>query len=743
MIGKSLQQALGVAVHEVKQRRHEYLTLEHLLFGIASEANGRRIIEACGGDIAGLRRSLDHFFTAYMESLDEVSDNIYQTLAVQRVMDNALSHLRSAGKDGSDLEVGDVLAALLEEEESYAAVCLKRQGVTRLAVLEQLTQEAEEETATREGASAGRDPLQAYTRNLTEAARDGQLDPLVGREAELARSIEILARRRKNNPLYVGEPGTGKTAIAEGLAQRIVSGDVPPEFREAQIFSLDLGAVLAGAKYRGDFEGRIKAVIRALEKVPGAILFIDEIHTVVGAGATSGGAMDASNLLKPVLAEGRLRCIGSTTHEEYRNHFEKDRALVRRFQRVDVREPSQEECVEILKGLQPRYEEHHGVRYTPSAVRAAVDLSARHVQERMLPDKAIDVLDEAGASVRLRAGFRPGASVTRQDMERVVARMAGIPARTVSGRERDRLKTLGEDLRRVIYGQDQAVESVTRAILRSRAGLGRSGRPAGSFLFYGPTGVGKTELARQLAERLGVAFLRFDMSEYMEMHAVARLIGSPPGYVGFEQGGLLTESVRKTPYAVLLLDEIEKAHQDIYNVLLQVMDYATLTDNTGRKADFRNVILIMTSNAGARDMAAVPMGFVNASKKAQDAAQRGRKAVEAAFSPEFRNRLDALVPFNGLTPELMGPIVDKSIAELSRGLAERRVVLTLDPAARDWLATKGFDSALGARPLQRLIREALEDRLAEEVLFGRLTRGGHVTVLPPAEGEGRLELAIE
>ncbi len=742
MIGKSLQQALGLAVHEVKQRRHEYLTLEHLLFGIASEATGQRIIEACGGDIGGLQRALDHFFTAHLESLDEVSDNIYQTLAVQRVMDNAFSHLRSAGKAGSDLEVGDVLAALLEEEESYAADCLKRQGVTRLAVLEQLTQEVEDDAATREG-GVRQNPLAAYTRDLTKAAREGLLDPLVGREAELTRSIEILARRRKNNPLYVGEPGTGKTAIAEGLAQRIVSGNVPPEFREAQIFSLDLGAVLAGAKYRGDFEGRIKAVVRALEKVPGAILFIDEIHTIVGAGATSGGSMDASNLLKPILAEGKLRCMGSTTHEEYRNHFEKDRALVRRFQRVDVQEPSQEACVEILKGLQSRYEEHHGVRYTASAVRAAVELSARHVQDRMLPDKAIDVLDEAGASVRLRAGFRPGASVTRQDMERIVARMAGIPTRTVSGRERDRLKHLGEDLRRGIYGQDQAIESVTHAILRSRAGLGRSGRPAGSFLFYGPTGVGKTELARQLAERLGVAFLRFDMSEYMEKHAVSRLIGSPPGYVGFEQGGLLTEAVRKTPYAVLLLDEIEKAHPDIYNVLLQVMDYATLTDNTGRKADFRNVILIMTSNAGARDMASVPMGFVNGAKGSQDAAQRGRKAVEAAFSPEFRNRLDALVPFNGLTPDLMGRIVDKSIAELCRGLAEKRVVLTLDPAARDWLAAKGFDATLGARPLQRLIREALEDRLAEEVLFGRLTKGGRVTVLPPVDGEDRLELAID
>ncbi len=742
MIGKSLRKALGVAVREVKQRRHEYLTLEHLLFGIASEANGKRIIEACGGNVRNLLHSLDWYFSEFVESLDEVADTIYQTSSVQRVMDRALAQLSSAGKNEVEIEVGDVLAAFFEEEFSYAVDCLKRQGITRLAVLEQVTREADVEAPAQEATFSSDDPLQAYTRNLTEAARNGQLDPLVGRDAELTRSIEILARRRKNNPLYVGEPGTGKTAIAEGLAQRIASGNVPPEFQDAQLFSLDLGAVLAGARYRGDFEGRVKAVIHALKKVRGAILFIDEIHTVVGAGSVGGGAMDASNLLKPVLADGSLRCIGSTTHEEYRNHFEKDRALVRRFQRVDIQEPSREECIEILRGLQVHYEAHHGVRYTPSAIRAAVELSALYVQDRMLPDKAIDVLDEAGAFVRLRPGFRPGTQVTRQDMERIVARMAGIPMRTVLARERDRLKTLREDLRKSICGQDQAVQSVTRAILRSRSGLGGSARPTGAFLFYGPTGVGKTELARQLAARLGVPFLRFDMSEYMEKHAVSRLIGSPPGYVGFEQGGLLTEAVRKSPHAVLLLDEIEKAHPDIYNVLLQVMDYATLTDNTGRKADFRNIVLIMTSNAGARDMAALPMGFANAASGVQDAAQRGKKAVEAAFSPEFRNRLDALVPFNALTPDLMGRIVDKSITELSRALTEKRVTLTLTPAARDWLAAKGFDAVLGARPLQRLLREVLEDRLAEEILFGRLSKGGRVTVLPPGTGENGLHLTI-
>ena len=755
MIGKNLQKALGLAVEELKQRRHEYLTLEHVLYGIASEPAGRKLIERCGGSAAVLRQALDHFFKTYMESLPEPTKDVYQTLAVQRVLDNALAHVKSAGRDDEiGVEVGDVIAAIPEEEEySWAAYCLKKQGITRLAVLENLSTgedgASSEEGGTESGAEGGaesvKDALARYTVDLTARAREGKLDPLVGRETELARSIEILARRRKNNPLYVGDPGTGKTAIAEGLALRIASGDVPPEFKDTKIYSLDLGAVLAGARYRGDFEGRIKAVVAALQKIPGAILFIDEIHTIVGAGSTSGGSMDASNLLKPILAEGKLRCIGSTTYDEFRNHFEKDRALARRFQKVDIKEPSLDECVDILKGLQPHYEKHHNVRYSASSLKAAVELSARHVQDRLLPDKAIDVMDEVGASVRLRPGFKPGSSVSRQDVERIVARMAGIPARTVSGKERDRLKTLKGDLLSVLFGQDEAVDIVTRAILRSRAGLGRTDRPAGSFLFYGPTGVGKTELAKQLAERLGVAFLRFDMSEYMEKHAVSRLIGAPPGYVGFDQGGLLTEAVRKTPYAVVLMDEIEKAHPDIFNVLLQVMDYGTLTDNTGRKADFKNVILILTSNAGVRDMEATPMGFLEAAagKEAQSAAQRGRKAVEAVFSPEFRNRLDALVPFNALTPDMMGMIVDKGIAEMGKGLAEKRVNLTLTPAARNWLAKEGYDAKLGARPLQRLLREALEDPLAGEVLFGRLTKGGTVVVDEPEEGGDKLTLKIE
>ena len=742
MIGKNLQQALGMAVHEVRKRRHEYLTLEHLLFGIVMERSGRKIIAACGGNVEKILVDLNLFFVRYMETVEEVSETIYQTLAVQRVMDNAVSHLRRAGKGEADLDVGDVLASLLEEKDSYAAECLKKQGIKRIDLLNYLSHGKDEQPSPKEERQTGKDPLQAFTRDLTRAAQDGELDPLVGREMEIARSIEILARRRKNNPLYVGEPGTGKTAIAEGLAQRFVRGNVPDEFCDARIFSLDLGAVLAGSKFRGDFESRIKAVVKALEKIPKAILFIDEIHTLVGAGATSGGTMDAANLLKPILADGKIRCMGSTTHDEYRNHFEKDRALARRFQKVDVAEPSQEECVEILKGLQDRYEGHHKVHFSPSAIRAAVSLSSRYIQDRFLPDKAIDVMDEAGAYVHLRPGTKPGALVTRQDVERIVARMAGIPAQNVTGKERDRLKKLGEDLRAVIFGQDQAVDMVTRTVLRFRAGLGHSSRPSGSFLFYGPTGVGKTELAKQLAVILGVTFLRFDMSEYMEKHAVARLIGSPPGYVGFEQGGLLTEAVRRTPYAVVLLDEIEKAHPDIQNVLLQIMDYATLTDNTGRKVDFRNVTLIMTSNAGARDMASSPMGFVSGGQNTQDAARRAKKAIDDAFSPEFRNRLDAMVPFNGLSRDLMGRIVDKSVRELEQGLAEKRVTLTLDPAAREWLADRGYDATLGARPLQKVIREQLEDKLAEEVLFGRLTRGGHVVVLPPQAGGNALEFRI-
>ncbi len=740
MMGRSLMQTLAVAVMEMRGRKNECLTLEHILLAMTHEHVGRIILEGCGADLDELRRQLDTYLSTFLGSHAESEEGeVLQTVAVDRVLERAIRQIRSAGR--SRAEVGDVLAAMFDEEDCWAVYFLKRQDIDRITVLDFISHEltdalrrspdeerrhpgeiSPERPAEREDDKSS--ALEKYTVDLVARARAGGIDPLVGREAELARVIEVLSRRRKNNPLLVGEPGTGKTAVAEGLALRIVQGDVPDDFKDVSVHSLDMGALLAGAKYRGDFEARMKAVVRELAQKPGAVLVIDEIHTIVGAGATSGGSMDASNLLKPVLASGELRCVGSTTHEEFRNHFEKDRALCRRFQRIDVREPSPEDCLAILKGLQPHYESFHHVRYSKGALRSAVDLSCRHLQDRLLPDKAIDVLDEAGAAVRLRPGFRPGASVSVQDVERIVARMAGVPARSVSRTEKDRLRSLGDDLRGRIFGQDDAVDRVARAILRSRAGLGRENRPTASFLFHGPTGVGKTELARVLAELLDVAFLRFDMSEYMEKHAVARLIGSPPGYVGFEQGGLLTEAVRKNPHAVLLLDEVEKAHPDIYNVLLQVMDYATLTDNTGRKADFRNVILIMTTNAGAREMESSPVGFTDRGA----ASDRSAKAVENTFSPEFRNRLDAMIPFRSLAPDLMGRIVDKAVAELASGLAAKRVRLELTPGARDWLAARGFDPKLGARPLQRLVRTALEDELAQLVLFGGLERGGAVSV---------------
>ncbi len=730
-----------------------------------------------------------HVPTLTPEQEMQQNGEISQTVAVERVLERALRQMHASGKQKA--ECGDVLASLFEEEDCFATYFLEKQGLTRLSVLEYIShrmpdfpspnfrpwrkgesedegdssfnpddpnqngqdghpgpgnvrafflgeidpremhkhfqriQEGQESAQTEKGQEGGENsPLERFTVNLTENATKGLIDPLIGREAELTRAVEVLSRRKKCNPLFVGEPGTGKTAVAEGLALRIAEGKVPKEFFDVEMFALDMGALLAGARYRGDFEGRLKAVLGQLQKKKNAILVIDEIHTLVGAGATSGGSMDASNLLKPLLASDSLRCIGSTTHEEFRNHFEKDRALARRFQRIDVKEPSTAECVDILKGLQPKYESFHKVRYTRTAIQAAVDLSSRYIQDRFLPDKAIDVLDEAGATTRLRPGFKENALVREQDIERIVARMAGIPARTVNKGEKEKLRTLSDELHAKIYGQDNAIDRTVRAILRSRAGLSASGRPVASFLFHGPTGVGKTELAKQLAECMGMAFLRFDMSEYMEKHAVARLIGSPPGYVGFEQGGLLTEAVRKNPHAVLLLDEIEKAHEDIFNILLQVMDYATLTDNTGKKADFRNVILIMTTNAGAREMQAQSMGFV----EAVTATERSEKAIENMFSPEFRNRLDAAVPFVSLTPQLMAKIVDKTVAELFKGLEAKKVSLTLTPEARDYLAEKGFDPKLGARPLQRLIREELEDILAQEVLFGRLTHGGRVRV---------------
>ncbi len=732
MLGKRLEAVLSDAVSEVRKRNHEFLTLEHILFAITRDDQGRHILSGCGADADALSKRLEVFFSSHLEPLPaDMPTEVVQTLGVQRVLQRAVMQMQSASKD--KVEVGDLLAALFEEEDSYAVYFLRSQGVTRLDVLEFISHAmgseewSEKEGVQGDGESSGRpDALAQFCVNLTEKARDGQIDPLIGRTEELERTVQVLARRRKNNPLYVGEPGVGKTALAEGLALRIVNGHVPDSFLEASVYALDLGALLAGTKYRGDFEARLKGVIKELTSIEGAILFIDEIHTIVGAGATSGGSMDASNILKPVLASGTIRCIGSTTYEEYRNHFEKDRALSRRFQKIDVPEPTTDECLEILKGLKPYYEEHHGVRYTHPAIKAAVELSSRYINERFLPDKAIDVIDEAGAAYRLRSANRKRNTITAGDIERVVARMARIPEQHVSAGDRLKLANLDSTLKGMVFGQDEAVDVVCRAILRSRAGLGRDDRPTGSFLFYGPTGVGKTELAKQLAQTLGVQFLRYDMSEYMEKHAVSRLIGAPPGYVGFDQGGQLTDAIRKHPYAVVLMDEIEKAHPDIFNILLQVMDYATLTDNTGRKADFRNVILIMTSNAGAREMAAKAIGF--GSVVETDVTSRGLKEVEKTFSPEFRNRLDALVPFHGLSEEIMLNIVDKFVAELEGQMKDKRVRIEMTDAARKRLAKLGYDPAFGARPMRRAIRRGLEDDIAREVLFGALQRGGIVKV---------------
>ncbi len=738
MQGRHLQKVLHTALQEVQKRKHEFLTLEHLLYAMVVESQGRILLEGCGANPAVLREQLEGFFTFHMETRDDENPSqILQTDSVQRVLTNSLRQIRAAGREL--VELGDVLAAIMDEEDAYASYYLKKQGVSRTDVLEYISHGAQSRgsTGTKSSKSNGRqglddddventqEALSKYTVELTAKAREGKIDPLVGREIELDRTVEVLCRRRKNNPLFVGEPGVGKTAIAEGLALRIVEKNVPDMFLEARIFALDMGNLLAGARYRGDFEGRLKSVMQEITQIPHAILFIDEIHTIVGAGSTSGGALDASNLLKPVLANGEIRCMGSTTHEELRNHLEKDRALSRRFQRIDIKEPTLDECLAILKGLEGRYAKHHNVTYPVSALKAAVDLSARHMQDKLLPDKAIDVMDEAGAAVSLRTN-RKKTRVTIQDIERIVARMAGIPERSVSSKEKEKLATLEEDVRARVFGQDNAVSMTVKAILRARAGINRENRPAGSFLFYGPTGVGKTELAKQLAERLGVQFLRYDMSEYMEKHAVSRLIGAPPGYVGYDQGGQLTEAIRKAPYSLVLLDEIEKAHPDIFNVLLQVMDYGTLTDNTGRKADFRNVIIIMTSNAGVREMSNKSLGF--GEKSPEDASSKGLKAVESAFSPEFRNRLDALIPFKGLTPELMEHIVHKFVGQLAKSLKSQKVKISLTDAASKWFAKHGYDAIYGARPLQRLLRTELEDALAQELLFGKLTKGGKVTV---------------
>jgi len=723
---------LTSAVKEVKRRNHEYLTLEHLLYAMLLEETGRDILVHCGANVVRLKHQLERFFTDHMETLpQDANTEVVQTLGVQRVLQRAIMQMQSSGKQ--QVDVGDVLAAIFDEEDSYAVYYLKSHGISRLDVLEFISHGGGREQAQAEGTGGeeqqegkpGGSALEQYTVDLVAKARKGEIDPLIGRDQELTRTIHVLLRRRKNNPIFVGDPGVGKTALAEGLALRIVKGDVPESFRDTMIYALDMGALLAGTKYRGDFEARLKGVLTELEQKPGAILFVDEIHTIVGAGATSGGTLDASNILKPVLGSGKLRCIGSTTYEEYKNHFEKDRALSRRFQKIDVGEPTVEEAVDIIKGLRAYYEAHHGVRYTQSALRAAVELSARHINDRFLPDKAIDVIDEAGA-VRKLAGTTTKGAIGVAEMERVVASMAKIPAARVSSSDKVRLENLEGELKNLIFGQDSAVEAIAKAILRSRAGLANVGKPTGSFLLAGPTGVGKTEMAKQLAAVLGIHFVRFDMSEYMEKHAVARLIGSPPGYVGFEQGGMLTDAIRKNPYSVLLLDEIEKAHPDMFNILLQVMDYATLTDNNGRKADFGHVVLLMTTNAGAREMSAKSIGF--GTGKQEDSAGKGKKAVDRLFSPEFRNRLDGIITFKSLTPEVMDRIVHKYIRELNAQMAEKRVFIRLTPAAVTRLAEKGFDADYGARPLARVIQVEIKDALAQEMLFGKLQKGGEAEI---------------
>jgi len=734
-IGRELQLMLQAAYRESTTRRNAYLTVEHLLYALLHDARGADILRHSGAQLAALESALVRFFAEDLERVpgDEPYD-AQQTLAFHRVLQHALSHCESAEKE--EVDAGDLLAAMFQEPDSFAVNLLRSQGVSRLDMLQyishgisKLSDSGIQGGSTPAGIESGlgdaselpADPVAAFSTNLSELAAANQLDPLIGRGAELDRTVQILARRRKNNPIFVGESGVGKTALAEGLALRIHEGRVPEDLKRAEIFALDLGSLLAGTRYRGDFEARFKAFTAAIGEHDCPILFIDEIHMILGAGSAQGATVDASSLLKPLLAQGALRCIGATTYQEFR-HFERDRALARRFQKIDVREPSIDEAVRILQGLAPRYAEHHGVHYTGPSLRSAVELSSRHLTENFLPDKAIDVMDETGAAVRLRPLGKKRKTVAVRDVEQVISRMANIPTLRATGSDRDRLANLEAELKRVVFGQDAAIETVVRAVKRGRAGLSGIDRPVGSFLFTGPTGVGKTELSKQLARALDVPFLRFDMSEYMEKHAVSRLIGAPPGYVGYDQGGLLVERIRKNPYTVLLLDEIEKAHQDLFDILLQVMDRATLTDNQGREADFRHVTLIMTSNAGAREMNVQGIGF--GAGRAGD----GSKEIERLFSPEFRNRLDETVRFAPLAPEVMGRVVDKFVAEVAAQLSERKVEIELSEAARSWLAEKGYDPDFGARPLGRVIQVELKDRIVDDVLFGGLSKGGRVRV---------------
>ncbi len=731
-ISPEVEIALSLAATEAARRRHEFMTVEHLLYALLFDEGTAVAVKSAGGNVAQLKARLERFMNEQLESApDGQQVTPTPSLGVQRAIRRAAAHVQSSGKD--EVKGTNVLVAIFAERDSFAVNLLEEAGVSRLDVVAYIAhgvtkgegdgeaRESEGELAEGDGPRTAKDPLKAYTVNLNEEAKDKRIDPLVGRANEIQRVIQILARRKKNNPLLVGDAGVGKTAIAEGLALKIQAGEVPDALKNSTVYALDMGALLAGTRYRGDFEERLKGVIKGLQKIEGAVLFIDEIHTVIGAGATSGGSMDASALLKPALASGKLRCIGSTTFTEYRSHFEKDRALARRFQRVDVVEPSVEDTIKILQGLRGQYEQFHEVTFTDEAIEAAATLSSRYLHDRKLPDKAIDLLDEAGAAAKLGTG--KGAKVGAPEVEAVLARMAQIPPKEVAGSDRERLANLDQDLKSVVFGQDHAIGQLVAAIKLSRAGLRSPEKPIGCYLFTGPTGVGKTEVAKQLAKTMGIELVRFDMSEYMERHTVSRLIGAPPGYVGFDQGGLLTDAIAKTPHAVLLLDEIEKAHPDVFNVLLQVMDHGKLTDNNGKSTDFRHVILLMTSNVGARDLARKAVGF--GESRATGEADREYKRM---FSPEFRNRLDARIAFNALSPEVMGSIVDKFVKELAGQLEARKVTIAVTPSARDWLADKGFDPDNGARPLGRVIQDAVKTPLGEELLFGKLEKGGHVEV---------------
>jgi ATP-dependent Clp protease ATP-binding subunit ClpA len=746
MISKELEGTLNVAVNEAKRRRHEYICLEHLLYALLQDKDASAAIVNCGGDIARLKKALEEFFDSQLDTLPEdFHDEPQQAMGFHRVLQRAVIHAQSAEK--KEINGANLLIAMFREPESYAVYLLEDQGITRFDVVNYVSHgiskiasgeewsQNEEEQEDDEKPSRRVNPLKAFAVNLVEKAQRGAIDPLIGRQNEIERTIHVLCRRRKNNPIYVGDPGVGKTALAEGLALKIHRGEVPDVLKDAVIYSLDLGALLAGTKFRGDFEARLKGVLAGLRKHPKAILFIDEIHTVVGAGATSGGSMDASNILKPALASGELKCIGSTTYHDYKSYFERDRALARRFQKIEVAEPTVEESYKILRGLRPHYEKHHGVHYSHAALQAAVELSAKHINDRRLPDKAIDVIDEIGAAIKILPAEKRKKTIGPKDIEKIVAKIAKIPPRSVSISDKEQLQNLERDLKLTVFGQDAAIETLAATIKLSRSGLGSPEKPIGCFLFSGPTGVGKTEVAKQLAQVMGIEFLRFDMSEYMEKHTVSRLIGAPPGYVGFDQGGLLTDAINRNPYAVLLLDEIEKAHPDLFNILLQVMDHAALTDNNGRKADFRNIILIMTTNAGARELSGTPLGF-----GAQSTAGKGKEAIEKMFSPEFRNRLDAMIVFNSLSMEIIEKVVDKFILELDQQLNEKKVFLQLTTNARRWLAERGYDAAFGARPMARLIQNEIKRVLADEILFGKLKNGGNVLI---DESESKLKFSYE